>query len=161
VSIPKLATISERSETGWRPPDPRDTAQLDGVFRIRRLVEPELAAKACLLHTDAELDELEASLAQFPVADATEFARAARAWHTQMLAPAATAWDLRVLTPLWEATDRYLPPPAGWAGLASAADRMSADRELLASFRARDPERARAASRGQLDDEARRVRVCS
>lgn len=164
MSKPKLATITSlREHTGWRPPRPQETAELDGVFRIRRLLEPELAAKACLLHSDTELDALEASLAALPTRDDVRaLGRGARAWLASMLAPATTAWDLRVLTPLWEATDRCLWARSSWLGLvAPPAGGLSPRQELLASFHSRDPRRARVASRRQLDDEARRVRVCS
>jgi DNA-binding GntR family transcriptional regulator len=164
VSRPKLVTINDRP--GWTgcaaPKRFRQTSELDGVYRIRRLVEPELAAKACLLLTDAELDELEASLARFPAADPVELGRAARAWLTRLLAPAATPWDLRVLAPLWEETDRCLCAQPDRLGLRPphAPDSVLPGRELLDSFRTRDPELARAACRRQLDDEARRLCGC-
>jgi len=96
VPEPKLNTISTRAARAtatWALPEAPDAAELAGMYRMRRLIEPELSAKACLLHTDAEYDELEAHLTYFldATADADEIYRAHRAFHTRLLAPAATA----------------------------------------------------------------------
>src|SRR5882757_5370511 len=102
--LPGLTTLSEPA----KPPSRRELAELGGIFRMRRLIEPELCAQACLLHTDADLDELAAIIPDYhdTSVDPDEFYRAHREFHVRLLAPAATAWDLRVLRPLWQETDR-------------------------------------------------------
>ena len=163
MPLPRLDTIGGRvTRTTWAPVDPPDLTELFGIYRIRRLIEPELSAKACLLHTDADLDELEASISGFVDAatEPGEVYLAHRAFHTRLLAPAATAWDMRVLEPLWEESDRCV---RGWferLGIHPAVfpDGAPPCRDLLASFRARDPDWARAASRRHLDEHTRRMR---
>jgi DNA-binding GntR family transcriptional regulator len=153
-----VSTLSEPT----RPPSRRELAELGGIFRMRRLIEPELCAQACLLHTDANLDELAALAPNFT--DTTrppeEIFRAHRDFHFRLLAPAATAWDFRVLLPLWEEADRCVRALLDQLGLHPARLPGGAPpcAELLEAFRARDPEVARAASRRHLDLNARRVR---
>ena len=159
---PKLDTISTRAaHATWALSEAPDVVELGGMYRMRRLIEPELSAKACLLHTDAEYDELEAHLEHFldATADTDEIYRAHRAFHTRLLAPAATAWDLRVLTPLWHETDRCVRAWLIRLGIHPAVlPGQPPCRELLASFRTRDPESARAACLRELDENAERVR---
>jgi hypothetical protein len=187
VSIPRLGVISAVSdvtsgvtsgvsnESGGSPggpgestpapterPSRRDLAELGGIFRMRRLIEPELCAQACLLHTDADLDELAAIIPDYhdTSVDPDEFYRAHREFHVRLLAPAATAWDLRVLRPLWQETDRCVRALLDQLGMhpASVPGGTPPCSELLDSFRTRDPEQARVASRRHLDLTARRVR---
>jgi len=145
-----------------KPPSRRELAELGGIFRMRRLIEPELCAQACLLHTDADLDELAKLAPDF--ADTSrppeEIFRAHRDFHFRLLAPAATAWDFRVLLPLWNEADRCVRALLDQRGLHPARLPGGAPpcSELLDSFRTRDPEQARAASRRHLDLNARRVR---
>jgi DNA-binding GntR family transcriptional regulator len=180
VSIPRLGVISGviSNESGgppWGPgeataappgstkrPSRRDLAELGGIFRMRRLIEPELCAQACTLHTDADLDELAAIAPDYhdTSVDPDEFYRAHREFHVRLLAPAATAWDLRVLRPLWQETDRCVRALLDQLGMHPALIPGGAPScsELLDSFRTRDPEQARVASRRHLDLNARRVR---
>src|SRR3954454_116297 len=44
---------------------PLDRADLDGIYRLRHQLEPEIAARACTLLSDADLDRLVAQTAQF------------------------------------------------------------------------------------------------
>lgn len=145
-----------------KPPSRRELAELGGIFRMRRLIEPELCAQACLLHTDADLDELAELAPNF--ADTSlppdEIFRAHRDFHFRLLAPAATAWDFRVLLPLWQEADRCVRALLDQHGLHPARLPGGAPpcAELLDAFRTREPEQARAASRRHLDLNARRVR---
>jgi DNA-binding GntR family transcriptional regulator len=184
VSIPRLGVISGAisgvisNESGGSPrgpgestpvpsgsaerPSRHDLAELGGIFRMRRLIEPELCAQACVLHTDAHLDELAAIAPDYhdTSVDPDEFYRAHREFHVRLLAPAATAWDLRVLRPLWQETDRCVRALLDQLGMHPASIPGGAPpcTELLDSFRTRDPEQARVASRRHLDLNARRVR---
>jgi DNA-binding GntR family transcriptional regulator len=158
---PAIQAPPEQSGSPQRP-SRRDLAELAGIFRMRRLIEPELCAQACLLHTDADLDELAAIAPDYydTSIDPDEFYRAHREFHVRLLAPAATAWDLRVLQPLWQETDRCVRTLLDQLGMHPALLPGGAPpcSDLLDSFRTRDPERARVASRHHLDLNARRVR---
>jgi len=129
--------------------------ELRGICQLRRWIEPELAARACALTTPADLDVLEAGveLAQDPSSSADERFDAHHTLLLDLLRPAATSWDLRTLQMLWRATERYLrvgfdqPDRTG----ADAASLGRAQRELIAGYRSRDPDAARAATLRHVD----------
>lgn len=157
-SPPELtARIGGADELGT-PPQP---GELAAALRIRRLVEPEVTAKACPLLAPAELDRLAAELRRFgPGMDVAELRHELRGWYSELLAPALTGWDLRVLRPLWADCDRWL---RAWSHRlpgfqAAPLGDLAVARDLLASFRARDAEHARAISQGFLDHEVDRLR---
>src|ERR1700754_954111 len=81
--------------------------ELRGHYRIRRLVEPDLAAEACLMLSTEELDGLDKRVTAL-ITSSDDAYDAHRAFHTDLLRPAATAWDLRVLRPLWEQADSLI-----------------------------------------------------
>ncbi|MGA5573614.1 GntR family transcriptional regulator [Streptomyces koyangensis] len=122
---------------------PLDLDDLQGIYRLRRTLEPEIAARSCLLLSDAELDRLAERAAEFGAAGhgMAEIYDDHHAFHLALLAPAATTWDIRVLTALWRAGERYLrigfgqldPDPA------EHQRRGEAHGELVAAFRTRDP----------------------
>lgn len=87
-----------------------DSTDLRGIYRIRRLFEPELAARSCLLLTEQELDHLE-SLARTldsSSRDRNKIHRAHHDFHRRLLLPAAPSRDLLVLDGAWRATQRYM-----------------------------------------------------
>jgi len=89
---------------------PLDAEELHSICDLRRRIEPDLAARACLLTTAAELDVLDARInvthaAQISVDERYD---AHRTLLLDLLRPAATEWDLRMLQMLWRATERYL-----------------------------------------------------
>ncbi|MFF7334993.1 FCD domain-containing protein [Streptomyces sp. NPDC008150] len=89
---------------------PLSREDLRAVYRLRRQIEPELAARACLLLTGpghTQLVELLAALADASL-DADEVYEAHHRFHLELLRPAATGWDLRVLGVLWHAAERYV-----------------------------------------------------
>jgi DNA-binding GntR family transcriptional regulator len=98
---------------GHRPQiAPVDIEDFDSIFRIRRLLEADVAERSASLFTPeaiAEVQEL-----------ADEFVNAMRrigaplsvpSLHTRLhfaLLPGATIWDRQVLEQLWDASERYI-----------------------------------------------------
>jgi len=89
---------------------PLDLLDLRAIYRLRRLLEPELTRRSCLLLSDGELDRLEKQAAEFGAEDRSMDAiyEDHHAFHMGLLAPAATTWDVRMLTTLWRAAERYI-----------------------------------------------------
>ncbi|WP_051109038.1 GntR family transcriptional regulator [Actinomadura flavalba] len=122
---------------------PLDLDDLHGIYRLRRVVEPEIAARSCTLLSDAELDRLEAEAAGFGARGhgIGDIYDGHHAFHFALLAPAATVWDVRLLTTLWRAAERYVR--IGFGRLDPDPDehrrRGRAHLDLVAAFRSRDP----------------------
>jgi len=134
---------------------PLELADLHGIYRLRHQLEPEIAARACVMLSDEELDVLDAQAAQFGRLDLgiDEIYDAHRAFHMALLAPAATEWDIRTLTTLWRAAERYIrigfgrldPEPA------EHGRREHAHHQLLDVFRTRKAKPVSAAMHEHLD----------
>lgn len=135
---------------------PLDPADLHGIYRLRRVLEPEIASRACLLISDAELDQLDAIAASFgdPAHGMDEVYRAHHDLHLRLLAPAATDWDLRTLENLWHAGERYVRLAFGARDERGDEHqrREHAHAELLGAFRTRDPAVVRAYVERHLED---------
>jgi DNA-binding GntR family transcriptional regulator len=122
---------------------PLDLDDLQAIYRLRQVLEPEIAGRSCLLLSDFDLDQLEQQTAEF--ADEHrgihEIYESHHALHLALLRPAATAWDIRILTTLWRAAERYIR--IGFGRLDDDPDehrrRQQVHRELIAAFRLRDP----------------------
>lgn len=129
-----------------------------GLYRMRRFIEPDLAAESCLLISPAELDRLEAHIPFF--ASAADHVYAAhRAFHVELLRPAASRWDLRVLRPLWAQIDALLRSVFGPEARTGCDVILTSCtcRSLLTAYRTRDPETVRAASLRYLQQAERFV----
>jgi DNA-binding GntR family transcriptional regulator len=89
--------------------NPLDVTELRGIYRLRRGIEPDLAARACNLLGSSDRDHLDSLLEAYrqPGNDAEELWRIHHDLHLALLQPAASAWDLRILSQLWHAGDRY------------------------------------------------------
>jgi DNA-binding GntR family transcriptional regulator len=128
---------------------PLSSDDLHGIYRLRRQIEPEIAARSCLLLGEADLARLDEVVRRF--ADerlgVDEVYEAHHNFHLELLRPAATPWDIRTMENLWHAAERYIRLAFG--GLDDAPDEHSrrehAHREMIDAFRNRDP-RAVAAS---------------
>lgn len=128
---------------------PLDADDLAAVYRLRRVVEPEIAARSCVLLSDSELDALAGEAHSFGDEELgiDEVYEAHHEFHLRLLAPAATEWDKRILGTLWRAAERYIrigfgkldPQPA------EHTRREHAHEELLDAFRTREPDTVRAA----------------
>lgn len=116
---------------------------LQGIYRLRRTIEPELAGRACQVISDAELDRLEAQAEEFGDEQSTihTIYEAHREFHAALLTPAATAWDRRILNLLWQAAERYVR--IGFSKIDPAPEdkqrRQHAHEHLIHAFRTRDP----------------------
>ncbi|GAA5155764.1 GntR family transcriptional regulator [Pseudonocardia eucalypti] len=137
---------------------PLDTDELFGVHRLRRLIEPELAAQAAELCQPADLSQAEELLAGLadPARSPDERHAAHHRFHAVLLRPASTPADRRVLRTAWRVTERCMR-----VGLSDAdRDRLECElaeqhRALLEPFRAEDAAGVRAAMREHLRDSLR------
>ena len=89
--------------------NPLDVDELRGIYRLRRAIEPDLAARSCHLLGPSDRDQLDSLLEAYgqPRDDAEELWRIHHDLHLGLLQPAASSWDLRILSQLWHAGDRY------------------------------------------------------
>lgn len=135
---------------------PLDAADLHGIYRLRLVLEPEIAGRACRLHTDAELDALAEVAAGFgdEGLGMDDIYPAHHDLHLRLLAPAATAWDVRTLTHLWHAAERYIRLAFGARDDRGDehARREHSHAELIDGFRTRDPAHVAALVRRHLED---------
>jgi DNA-binding GntR family transcriptional regulator len=123
---------------------PLDLEEFHAIYRVRRLLEPELAGRSVRQLTEAELDRLYQAAAGFGGVERSmdDIYDDHRAFHLALLAPAASAWDIRILTMSERATERYvrigfgrLDPDPG-----EHDRRRKAHQSLVDEFRERDPE---------------------
>ena len=117
---------------------PLDRDELRAIFRLRQLLEPDLAARSCAFLTDEDFDlwNLHHDL------------------HMVYLRPAATEWDLRILVQLWNACDRYTRVVFDTYAVTpqDRAKREMAHRALFAAARSGSPAEIRRAVSEHLSD---------
>ncbi len=134
---------------------PIDLDDLHAIYRLRRLIEPDLARRSCTLISDTELSRLEREAAAFgdPKLGMDAIYDAHLEFHLALFAPAATAWDTRMLTTLWRAAERYIR--IGFGRLDPDPEehhrRHHAHRSLISVYRRRDPDAAARAVDEHLD----------
>lgn len=123
---------------------PLDLEEFHAIYRVRRMLEPDLARRSCTLLSDAELDRLHRAAAEFggEARGMDDIYDDHRAFHMALLAPAASVWDERILMMLWRAGERYvrigfgiLDPSPG-----EHERRQEAHQQLIEQFRTRDPD---------------------
>lgn len=142
---------------------PIDLDDLHAIYRLRRLLEPELARRSCLLISDHELTRLERDAIDFGDPDRSMDAiyDAHRDFHLALFAPAATAWDTRILTTLWRAAERYIR--IGFGRLDPDPQehdrRRHAHESLISVYRRRDPDAAARAVDEHLDRNEKTARA--
>ncbi|MCX5042373.1 GntR family transcriptional regulator [Aldersonia sp. NBC_00410] len=135
---------------------PLSHADLHGIYRLRRQIEPEIAGRASKLLTNADIARAEAYLAVFAdeTLDIDDIYEAHHAFHYQLLRPAATEWDLRILDGLWLAAERYVR--LAFAGRDADPDephrRWHTHHELLTATLTRNVRTVATATRKHLDD---------
>jgi|SRR5882757_5330851 len=135
---------------------PLDSADLRGIYRLRLMLEPEIASRSCLLLPDIELERLGDVVESFgvPGRRIDDLYDMHNEFHLRLLAPATTEWDIRTLRGLWHAAERYLRLAFG--ALEDHAGehprREFAHTELLDGFRARDPALVESLVRQHLSD---------
>ncbi len=86
-----------------------DATELRAIYRLRRMLEPSLAARSCNRISADAFARLDALVAAYGDAnlDADERWQVHRDLHLALLTPAASEWDLRILEQLWHASARY------------------------------------------------------
>jgi DNA-binding GntR family transcriptional regulator len=135
---------------------PLDAEDLHAIYRLRRQIEPDLAAASCRALTDADYSRLEGIAEMF--ADESlgidDIYDAHHDFHTELLRPAATAWDLRILDTLWRAAERYVRVAFGRLDPDPAEHRRRAavHTDILDTFRSRDARAVRRAVLHHLDE---------
>lgn len=82
--------------------------QLHSVYRLRKLIEPDICRRAVPSRSD--YTQLEHLLEQLGRDDLSSEERTSvhSAFHIELMAPATTEWDLRVLEMLWTSSHRYV-----------------------------------------------------
>jgi DNA-binding GntR family transcriptional regulator len=135
---------------------PLNRDELRAIFRLRQLIEPDLAARSVSMLRAGDLAHAESLLNDYihGSQDIDELWESHHELHLALLRPAASEWDLRTLSQLWHASDRYtrvvFDPYA-----VSAPDRESrenAHRALLAAARSGSPAEIRRAVTEHLSD---------
>src|SRR5579875_698136 len=135
---------------------PLNRDELRAIFRLRQLIEPDLAARSVSMLRAGDLAHAERLLNDYihGSQDIDELWDSHHELHLALLRPAASEWDLRILGQLWHASDRYTrvvfdPYPV------SGPDRVSrenAHRALLAAARSGSPAEIRRAVTEHLSD---------
>ena len=89
---------------------PLDREEFHAIYRVRRLLEPDLARRSVLQLADAELDRLYQAAAELGGAERSmdDIYDDHRAFHLALLAPAASAWNIRILLMSERASERYV-----------------------------------------------------
>ncbi len=142
---------------------PIDLQDLHAIYRLRRLIEPDLARRSCTLVSDMELARLGGEAAAFgdPQLSMDSMYDAHVTFHLDLFAPAATSWDIRVLTTLWRAAERYIR--VGFGLLDPDPEehhrRRHSHESLLGVYRRRDPDAAARAVDEHLDHNERIARA--
>jgi len=131
---------------------PLRTEDVRGIYRIRRWIEPELAALSSAMITKEDFRTLEECLRVLEDGSIDDEINAHKSFHLNLLRPAASAWDNRILEYLWNANERYtrfyFRPPSHDHPKAIAESHAS----LLRAIRSRNAERIRTKLREHLDD---------
>ncbi|AHH18582.1 putative transcriptional regulator, GntR family [Nocardia nova SH22a] len=88
---------------------PLDREEFRSIYRLRKLIEPDLAARACPQLTGDDLDTAAHLLKEYidSSRDSDELWELHQQFHLTLLRPALTGWDMRILDQLWHASDRY------------------------------------------------------
>lgn len=89
---------------------PLDRDDLHAIYRLRKLIEPDITGRVSSLLTAEHVGSLEHILVQYADTRSDVDMRwdLHRQFHLELLRPAATAWDMRTLQMLWDAGERYV-----------------------------------------------------
>jgi DNA-binding GntR family transcriptional regulator len=88
---------------------PIDTDDLRSIYRLRTLIEVNLAGRAATLFDEQDIARLESAVDAFSARESNpdRVLDAHQEFHLDLLRPAASSWDVRVLELLWRAGERY------------------------------------------------------
>ncbi|GAA3551381.1 GntR family transcriptional regulator [Amycolatopsis ultiminotia] len=89
---------------------PLDLDEFHSIYRVRRMLEPDLARRSVSSLNKRELDRLHQVAAELGRAERSmdDIYDDHRAFHLALIAPAASVWDTRILRLLWRASERYI-----------------------------------------------------
>jgi DNA-binding GntR family transcriptional regulator len=113
------------------------------IYRIRRWIEPELAALSCPLVTKEDIAQIKDRLEVLREGPISEDIPAHKSFHFMLLRPAASEWDLRILEYLWNANERYARLIFQPSSTADREHLGSAHTALWSAVRSRKPDRVR------------------
>ena len=123
---------------------PLDLEEFHAIYRVRRLLEPDLARRSVPQLEEAELHRLYQAAAEFGGAERSmdDIYDDHRAFHLALLAPAASAWDIRILMMSERASERYVRIGFGLLDPDPTEHdrRRDAHQLLVAEFRKRGPQ---------------------
>jgi DNA-binding GntR family transcriptional regulator len=135
---------------------PLSHEDLQGIYRLRRQIEPDIAARACKVLDESDYVRLERYVEMFGDENLgiDDVYDAHHKFHLELLRPVATTWDLRVLEGLWHAAERYVRLAFSKLDTEPREHhrREHAHAALLETFRLGDPERVSLAVLHHLDD---------
>jgi DNA-binding GntR family transcriptional regulator len=121
-----------------------DLEEFHAIYRVRRMLEPDLARRSVPQLEQAELGRLYQAAAEFGGAERSmdDIYDDHRAFHLALLAPAASAWDIRILMMSWRASERYVRIGFGLLDPDPREHdrRREAHQLLVDAFRERDPQ---------------------
>lgn len=135
---------------------PLSRDELRGIFRLRQLIEPDLAARSVSMLREGDIQQAYELLNGYIHGsdNIDELWEYHHDLHLALLRPAASGWDLRILSQLWHASDRYtrlvFDPYA--VSAPDQASREDAHRALLAAARSGSPAEIRRAVSEHLSD---------
>jgi DNA-binding GntR family transcriptional regulator len=86
---------------------PLTAADVQGIYGLRLLIEPELAAASVDRHEPAAIERLRRLLREIDDPSPQNALRAERDFHVVLVRPGASEWDLRTLDQLHAAALRY------------------------------------------------------
>jgi len=89
---------------------PISKQELQSVYRLRRLIEGDIAARAVKAFTEADFEAMAAAIEIYfaPRARPDDILAHHHVFHLTLLRPAASDWDMRVLELLWNTSERYV-----------------------------------------------------
>jgi DNA-binding GntR family transcriptional regulator len=89
---------------------PIDAEELRSVYRLRHLLEPDLAGRSAKVFTPDDIVGVERALQAYRDDIHTPDLALGRhhEFHLALLSPAASEWDLRILNLLWQVSERYV-----------------------------------------------------
>lgn len=141
---------------------PLDAADLAGIYRLRRQIEPDLAARSAALLQPGDFVEMRrlVALLNDESLDLDEVYEGHHELHLEMLRPAATTWDLHILEMLWRAAERYIRMAFGATDPTphDHGRRGHVHEDLVNAFETGDPVTVEAAVRDHLDENERIAR---
>jgi DNA-binding GntR family transcriptional regulator len=134
---------------------PLDEEELRSVYRLRRLIESDLAARSVKKLAESDFEQMgraiEAYFAPHPQPD--DVLAHHHEFHVALLRPAATEWDMRILGLLWDTSERYVR--LVFSNMILDTERAKSlgrsHQDIVEAARAGSPDRLRRTIRDHLD----------